>query len=286
MLIDAWGFNLRVARRLKALAHPPVVIKYVAPQVWATRPGRARTLARAVDRLLAIHVFDAPLFEREGLAVEFVGNPALPPPEPAEATSERDDATVLLLPGSRPAEIRRLLPVFQAAARRLTATHPSVKFTIAPANAVADAVQSAVKKWNIPVDMVRGEAARRAAMRRATVALACSGTITTELAAAGCPMVVAYRLSAITWLAARLLIRTRWITLVNIAAGESIAPEFIQGGCTSDKLSAALAERLDDPVLRTRQSAAQARALSGMGGGIADPIAAAADAVVRAIDAK
>ncbi len=285
VLIDAWGFNLRVARALRRLAHPPLLIKYVAPQVWATRPGRARTLARSVDRLLAIHVFDAPFFERAGLPVTFVGNPALPvdaaPPDPAS----RDRRTLLLLPGSRPAEIRRLLPVFGETVRRLSEDRPELRFILAAADTGREAVAAAVAGWAAPVEIVHGEARRREVMRAATIALACSGTITTELAAAGCPMVVAYRLSPLTYIAARLLIRTRWISLVNIAAGETVAPEFIQGRCTPANLARALGERLDDPESRARQAAAQTRALAVMRGGIADPIAAAAEAVIEALSA-
>jgi lipid-A-disaccharide synthase len=291
VLIDSWGFTLRVARRLRGLDPPPRIVKYVAPQVWASRPGRARTLARAVDELLSIHVFDAPLFQREGLPTLFVGNPALardfsgadPAALRRRIGAGPDDAILLVLPGSRRAEIQRLAPRFEAAVTRLKADRPGLHVLVAPAEPVAAEVAATVSAWTHPVHLVHGEAARLEAMRAATVALACSGTVTTELAMAGCPMVVAYRLGSLTHALARHLIRTRYITLVNVAAGAAIVPELIQADCTGPALAVEIGRRLDDPVSRAAQIANQSAALEIMRGGIDDPVGAAADAVVAAL---
>jgi lipid-A-disaccharide synthase len=292
ILIDSWGFTLRVAQRLRRLSRPPILLKYVGPQVWASRPGRARTLAAAVDRLLSIHVFDAPLFERAGLPVTFVGNPALvrdfsradPAALRARIGAGPADPILLALPGSRRGEVSRLTPVFGAAIGLLRERQPNLKVLIAPAETVAEDVAAQVAAWPGPVELVMGEAARLEAMRTATVALACSGTVTTELALAGCPMVVAYRLGHITHFLARFLIRTRYITLINIAAGAMVAPELIQDACTPKALADQVGERLADPKLRAAQIAAQNAALAIMQGGVADPIGAAADAVVAALE--
>jgi len=291
VLIDAWGFNLRVARRLRRLDPPPLLIKYVAPQVWATRPGRAKTLARAVDALLTIHTFDAPFFERQGLPVTFVGNPAL-----ARDFSQADpgrlrekvganpaDPILLVLPGSRPAEVDRLLPPFEAAVNILQAARPDLRVVVAAAETVADAVKARVAGWRRPAPVIEGEAARLDAMRAATVALACSGTVTTELALAGAPMVVAYRLGAVAHLIVKALIRTPYITLFNVAAQAFVAPELVQGRCNGPALAREIALRLDDPNLRASQIAAQNAALEIMRGGIADPAGAAAEAVIDAL---
>lgn len=291
VLIDAWGFNLRVARRLRQIDPEIILIKYVAPQVWATRPGRAATLARAVNSLLTIHVFDAPFFERQGLPVTFVGNPALAR-DFSKADPNRlrerlgagpDEPIVLVLPGSRPSEVDRLLPPFEAAVDLLRVDRPELRVVVAAAETVAPAVRTHVARWRHPAPVIEGETARLEAMRTATVALACSGTVTTELALAGCPMVVAYRLGSLTHRIARRLIRTPYITLFNVAAQAFIAPELVQDRCNGPALAREIALRLDDPGLRAREIAAQNAALEIMRGGIVDPISAAADAVIAAL---
>ena len=128
--------------------------------------------------------------------------------------------------------------------------------------------------------MLEGEAAKRDAMRAATVALACSGTVTTELALAGCPMVVAYRLAPLTYAILKRLIRTKYVTLFNIAAQDFVAPEMIQDNCNGPALAREVARRLDDPDLRREQAARQNAALLKMGRGGPDPSDAAADAVL------
>ena len=294
VLIDAWGFNLRVARRLRRIEGGPYLIKYVAPQVWATRPGRAATLARSVDRLLTIHAFDAPLFEREGLPVTFVGNPALTRDfsnaDPARFRASLGvgpgDPILLVLPGSRPGEVARLLPPFGSAVNILKAARPDLFVVVAAAETVAPAVKAGVAGWGDRVRVIEGAPARLDAMRAATVALACSGTVTTELALAGCPMVVAYRLSEIGYWVLRAVYRQRHITLFNIAAGETIAPEFIQHDCTGAKLARAVTERLDDPALRARQIAAQSAILEKMGRGGRDPAEVAADVVMKTLEER
>jgi lipid-A-disaccharide synthase len=294
VLIDAWGFNHRVATRLRRLDPKLPLIKYVAPQVWATRPGRARTLARTVDRLLTIHSFDAPYFVAEGLATTFVGNPALnrdfSAADPMAFRASRGlgqaDRIVLVLPGSRAGEVDRLTPVFGKTVRRLAASHPDLHVVLAVADGVADRVRARLADWPMQPLIVEGEAARLSAMRAATVALACSGTVTTELALAGCPMVVAYRLDPLTYLVARALIRTRYITLFNVAAQGFVAPERVQGACRDDVLAADLARLLDDPSAREAQVMAQTAALEIMRGGVADPIGKAADEIAGVIGAR
>jgi lipid-A-disaccharide synthase len=287
ILIDAWGFNLRVAARLRKVAPHLTVLKYVAPQVWATRPGRARTLAHAVDGLLTIHNFDPPFFEREGLPTSFVGNPALNR-DFSQADGRRlrstlrlgvDEPLLLILPGSRRAEVDRLMPHFAAAVDLLKADRPNLRLALPVADNVADRVDSHLRSWRHRPTVLRGGPDRLDAMLAATAALACSGTVTTELALAGCPMVVAYRLGPLTGLVAKALIRTRYITLFNVAADCFVAPERVQDACTGPLLARDLARLLDDPAVRAAQVAAQTAALELMRGGITDPIGAAADAV-------
>lgn len=287
VLIDSWGFSYLTAKRLRRALPALTLVKYVAPQVWATRPGRARVLARTFDHLISILDFDAPFFEREGIAVTKAGHPALArarngaDPARLRARIGAPEAPILLvLPGSRPGEIRRLMDPFEDAVRRLKAERHELEVVVPVAASVSALVSSRIASWPFRAHLIEDERGKADAMAAATLALACSGTVTTELAAAGCPMVVAYRVAPLTAMIARMIIQTRWITLFNIAAGREIAPELIQEDCTGPKLAAALAERLDDAQLRARQVADQFAALDLLGRGGPDPSEAAADAVV------
>jgi lipid-A-disaccharide synthase len=286
VLIDSWGFTLRVAQRLRKLDPKLPLVKYVAPQVWATRPGRAKTLAASVDHLLSIHVFDAPYFEAEGLPTTFVGNSALTL-DFSQADGDRlrrelgvaPDAPVLLvLPGSRPGEISRILPPFAEAVAILKANHPDLAVVIPAAPTVAEAVKVQAGGW---AHIVEGEVGKLDAMKAATVALACSGTVTTELAMAGVPMVVGYRLGNLTHAILKHLIRTPYITLFNIAAKAFVAPELVQDDCNGPALAREVGKRLDDPQLRRSQVEAQSAALLKMGRGGPDPSETAADTVLK-----
>ena len=291
VLIDSWGFTLRVAQRLRRVDPKLPIVKYVGPQVWATRPGRAKTLAATVDHLLSIHAFDAPYFEAEGLPVTFVGNSALmldfskadPKRLRTQIGAGANDPILLVLPGSRPGEIERVLPAFEDAVRRLKADRPDLHIVIPAAPTVADLVKARVAGWAFRAHVIEDEAGKLDAMKAATLALACSGTVTTELALAGVAMVIGYRLGAVTYAIAQRLIRTKYITLFNIAAQSFVAPELVQGECTGENLAREVALRLDDAELRGRQVLAQYAALDRMGRDGPDPSQAAADAVLKIV---
>lgn len=294
VLIDSWGFTLRVAQALRELDPKLPLVKYVGPQVWATRPGRAKTLAQSVDHLLTIHSFDSPLFEAEGLKTTFVGNAALSvdfskadPDRLRRRLGIAPDAPVLLvLPGSRGSEIKHVLPAFEDAVMRLKADRPDLEVLIPAAPTVAEAVKARVAGWPHRAHVLEGEEAKFDAMKAATVALACSGTVTLEVALAGCPMVVGYRLGNLTHFILKRLIRTPWVTLFNIAAQDFVAPELIQDDCNGPRLAREIATRLDDPEFRARQTAAQFAALDRMGRGGPDPSEAAAEAVLAVVAAR
>ena len=294
VLIDSWGFTLRVAQRLRKLDPSLPLIKYVGPQVWASRPGRAKTLAATVDHLLTIHAFDASYFEAAGLPTTFVGNATLsldfsdahPERLRREIGAEPDQPILLVLPGSRPSEIARVLPAFEDAVNILKAERPELQIVVPAAPTVLEAVKARVAGWPHRAHIIEGEAGKRDAFKAATVALACSGTVTTELALAGAPMVVGYRLGPITYALLKPLIRTKYVTLFNIAAQAFIAPELIQGHCNGAELAAEVAKRLDDPALRAAQVAAQDAALAKMGRGGPDPSEAAAAVVLKIVEER
>ena len=294
VLIDSWGFNIRLAKALrKQDPHLPLV-KYVAPQVWAYRAERAKDLAGAVDLLLSIQPMDKPFFDAVALPSVFVGNSALAhdfsraDPSRLRATigAGPDEPILLVLPGSRPSEIDRVMPPFEDAVRRLTALRPDLHVVVPAASTVADSVKARVAAWPFRAHVIEDDGLKDDAMAAGTVALACSGTVTTELALAGCPMVVGYITSKLTYVLLKALFKTRWVTLLNIAADETIAPELLQAACTGEALAAAVAARLDDPALRLAQISAQNAALDKMGRGMRDPSEAAAAALLDFLKAR
>jgi lipid-A-disaccharide synthase len=294
VLIDSWGFSYLLGRRLRATAPRLPLVKYVAPQAWATRPGRAKALARTFDRLLSIIAFEVPLFEAAGIPTTFVGHPSLAQDVlrgdgarlRARIGAGADDPVLLILPGSRASEVRRLAPPFEAAVALLKQDRPDLHVVVAPASTVVAMVTARAAGWPFRAHLISDAEGRRDAMAGADVALACSGTVTTELAVAGCPMIVAYRLGALGYQIAKRIVRTRFITLINIAADAAVAPEMIQDDCTGPKLARELAKRLDDPELRAAQALAQTKALEGLGGRGPPPSGRAADSVVEMLSLR
>jgi len=293
VLIDSWGFTIRVAKALKQALPGVPLIKYVGPQVWASRPGRAKTLAASVDHLLALYAFDAPWFEREGLPTTVVGSQALhidmsganPAGFRGQRGIEAEANLLLVLPGSRPSEIRLMTPVYEAAIARLKKLDPSLEVAVVAAGTVAEDVTARVAAWPFRAHVLP-EAEKYDAMRAATVALATSGTVSTELALAGVPMVIAYRFQPLSYAIMKPFFTGKYATLFNHAAGEEIAPELIQKDATPAKLVNAVGHLLADPEARAEQAARQTAALDLMGRGAADPSQLAGDAVLRVIASK
>ena len=288
VLIDSWGFNIRLAHALRKLDPKLPLVKYVAPQVWAYRPGRARSLAKSVDLLLSIQPMDKPYFDAAGLKSVFVGNSALAKRfDQADGARLRralgasaSDQILLVLPGSRPSEIERVMPAFEDAVRRLKADRPELVVAVPAASTVVEAVKTRVAGWPFRAHVIEDEPLKDDAFIAGDVALACSGTVTTELALAGRPMVVGYRTSTVTYAIAKRLMKPRWITLLNIAADRAVAPELIQDACDGEGLAREVARLLDDSKLRATQAADQFAALDRMGRGMPDPSEAAAEALL------
>lgn len=292
--IDSPGFTLRVARRVRARAPSVRTIHYVAPSVWAWRPGRARAMARYVDHVLALLPFEPPYIARAGMTCDFVGHPAVEAPAPsgAEVAALRaragvtEGATLLLLaPGSRAMEVRRLMPVFAGTLARLAPRLPGLRTVMPLAEGVEGEVTAAAGRLSpIPTLLApEDEATRRAALAAADAALVKSGSIALELAAAGTPMVTAYRASPLTAALMRPLVRVDTASLVNLVAGERVVPEFIQERCTPDAIAPALLTVLHDQAAREAQRAAFARVLAALGKNGPPPSLRAARSVLRAL---
>ena len=286
VLIDSWGFTLRVAQAVRAAAPEIKLVKYIGPQVWATRPGRAKTLAAAVDHLICIHDFEVPFYEPYGLACTVCGHPALGRYTPGDGAALRarqgftpKEKIILVLPGSRSAEIRRIGPTLWAAAELLDRDR-DVRLIVVAANSVRDQVLRQVPAAVRIID----ESEKEDAFAAATVALAASGTVTTEVALQGTPLVIGYKLGWITWAIIRaFLFKSKYATLMNVAADAEVAPEFIQTRCTPENIAAAAAPLLDSEDAREDQIRAQDEALAKMGRGGTPASDIAADAVLKVL---
>ncbi len=293
VLIDSWGFTIRVAKAIRAARPHIPLIKYVGPQVWASRPGRAKTLAATVDHLLALYAFDAPWFERQGLATTVVGSQALhidlEGADPARFRASRgiapDADLLLVLPGSRRSEIRLMTPVYEAAVERLKRSDPALEVAVVAASPVAEDVASRVASWPFRIHLVQ-ESEKYDAMLAATVALATSGTVSSELAVAGVPMVIGYRFQPLSYAIMRPFFTGKYATLFNHAADEEIARELIQDDATPEKFAAEVGRLLGDPEARRAQAIRQTEALDLMGRHGRHPSEIAADTVLRVIAAK
>jgi lipid-A-disaccharide synthase len=284
VLIDSWGFTLRVAQGVRAAAPHIKLVKYIGPQVWATRPGRAKTLAAAVDHLICIHDFEVPFYEPYGLDCTVCGHPALGRYKPGDGAALRarqgftaSEKIILVLPGSRTAEIRRVGPTLWRAAELLDRGRDVRILAVA-----ASGVRNRVIAQAPAAVRILDEREKEDAFAAATVALAASGTVTTEVALQGTPLVIGYRLGWITWAVARaFLFKAKYATLMNVAADAEVAPEFLQTRFTAENMASAAAILLDDPAAREEQVRRQDEALEKMGRGGRPSAEIAADTVLQ-----
>lgn len=290
VLIDSWGFMLRAAWKLRETLPDVPLIKYVAPQVFAARRERAKVAADTFDHLLAIHPFDAPYFTEHGMDVTFVGNPALERDLSGDEAGFRarhgltaDDPLGLILFGSRKSELTRLFPRFADAAGRLKRSHPELRFVTTLAPSIADQAREMIAAEPAFQDLIVTDGSeRKDAFNAADVALACSGTVTLELARLGIPTVAAYRLGWLAWAAARFfLMKSKYISLANIAADEMLIPEHIQTQCRGDILAASVSAFLEDTDRRVAISEQLRSITDHMRGEGGSPARNAAQAVLK-----
>jgi lipid-A-disaccharide synthase len=263
VIIDSPDFTHRVARAVRRRAPHIPVVDYVSPSVWAWRPGRARTMRAYVDHLLALLPFE-PEAHRQlgGPPTTYVGHPLIERlgeirPAPGERRALGDGPLELLaLPGSRRSEVKRLMEPFGAALGLLQDRFAGrLKVTIPAVSHLADEIAARAKAWPVTPTLVRGEAGKWAAFRRAHAALAASGTVTLELGLAHVPMVVAYRVSKPEEVV-KYLIKAPSIVLTNLVLGENVVPERIQWDCTPENLASTLLPLVTDTPERRRQLAA------------------------------
>jgi len=291
VIIDSPDFTHRVARRVRRLAPSIPILDYVSPSVWAWRPWRARSMRAYVDCVLAILPFEPAAHLRlGGPPCIYVGHPMIERaaelrPSPAELQRRQSDPPlVLVLPGSRSSELRRLLAIFGATIASVAERAGPLELVLPTVPHLDTRVREGVARWPLRPRIVSDPAEKWAAFRSARAALAASGTVTLELALAGVPTVAAYRLSLIEELVFRAM-RTPEIStaiLANLVIGEKIVPEFLQRDCTAENLADALLPLLSDTPQRQRQAEAFRRLDSIMGIGAMSPSREAAAVVLDA----
>jgi lipid-A-disaccharide synthase len=271
VLIDSWGFTIRAAQEIRRLLPGVPLVKMIGPQVFATRPGRAKSVAKNYDALFCIHDFEVPFYDGLDIPITVIGNPAVARAKIGDGEGFRKRHALegkrlaLLLPGSRRAEIELVSPSFEAAALLLSARFRDLIFVTVLAPAVEAQVRARARGWAFPHLLV-GEAEKEDAFRASDIALACSGTVTTEVALQGTPMVVGYRLGKVTsFIILNFMLKSQFVTLVNIALDQAIVPEFIQDKLTPSAVAAAATDLLNNGDARARQIALFDQALIKMG---------------------
>jgi lipid-A-disaccharide synthase len=241
ILVDMPDFNLRLARRLKSAGVR--VVYYVSPMLWAWRPGRLKQIARDVDRMLCILPFEEAWYRSRGVAATYVGSPVLDRvPQPASAESFRralgldpSRPTLALLPGSRLGEIRRLLPAMIEAAHAISRERHGLQIVVPVAPTVPrDAVEAPFVGTGLSPMLIHGRAPE--AVGASDMAIVASGTATLEAGLMLRPLIVVYRMSALTWLVGRALVKVAHVALVNLLSGRRVVPELLQREARAERI--------------------------------------------------
>lgn len=288
VFIDSWSFSKMAAGKMKKAAPNVKRIKYVAPQVWASRPKRVEQLADYFDGLLCLFDFEARHFESAGVDVRIVGHSGFRAAQarPGDGARFRQrhevgDAPLLaVLPGSRQGELNRLIRPFAEIVALLVERQPRLNVVIAAAPAIANQIPALTANWPAPVHIVH-HAERYDAFAAADAALAASGTVTTELAIHETPMVVCYRMAALTAAYVRMVVTTSYASLLNIAAGREVIPEFIQERLVVNDVAEALYPLLSPGPERQAQLSAFPQLIENLAGKGPPPADLAAQAVIE-----
>ncbi len=248
--IDSPGFCLRVAKKIKDKTSIPIV-HYVAPSVWAWREGRAQKLAAKVNHLLTLFPFEPPYFEKYNLPTTFVGHPLTEQTIKSDPTFRNhhkipENAIVLsILPGSRMGEINKLLPIFIETAELLSKKIKDLHLVFPTLPHLAPILSKTLKGTKLTYTLVTSITEKYAAFFASDAALAASGTVSLELAFANLPMVIAYKVSFLTYFIIKKLVKIRNVCLINILLGKTVVDEKLQKDCTADQLTAALEKILN-----------------------------------------
>ncbi len=258
LLVDLPDFNLRLAARLKRQGVK--VVYYISPTIWAWRRGRARHVARVVERMLCILPFEPAAYGGTGVRADFVGHPFAERPAPASPAGYRaalglapGRTTVALVPGSRRSEVRRLFPPMLEAAERIRAAHPDAQFVVPIAPTLRRDLLAPFLAGHATLDVTLVEGRTDEAVGASDAALVKSGTSTLEAGLMLRPLVVVYKFSWLSYLVARLLVRLTFFSLVNLLVGRRVVPELLQGGASAAAMAAEVLAVLPEGPARQAQ---------------------------------
>lgn len=287
--IDSPGFAFRLAPRIAKRGIP--LVHYVAPSVWAWKPGRAFKIAQFLDHLLAILPFEPPYFTKHGLPTTFVGHPVIEfgrrPVDPGAFRVRHgiaSDALVLTaLPGSRMGEVSRLLPIFGRTLNLLRAEFPKLHVVVPTVSTVGDYVAAAVRTWPVPAVVLRDAAEKHHAYAASRAALAASGTVAVELAVAGVPAAITYRGTALSAAIAKRVLTIKFASIINLLHDRMVQPELLQYDGTPANLASTLHSLLNDEARRAAMLADYRAAVAQLTPPGGDPNRQAAETVLEVL---
>ncbi|MBQ8870080.1 MAG: lipid-A-disaccharide synthase [Alphaproteobacteria bacterium] len=292
--IDSWSFSSRIHKLIRKKKIKVLQVHYVAPQVWAWKKKRAKTMYKYIDHLLTLFPYEPKYFTPHKLPTTFVGHPVI---ESSVLWANGDDfrnrynidenaRIMAVLPGSRHTEVSRLLPVFLEAVKNIKEKHPEFCFVIPTVATVEERVKNMIKNCNLPIIVVNNESDRHDAFCAADVAVAASGTVALELAMVDTPHIIAYKLSTVSaWLAKHFL-KIQFVNLSNILLGREIVPELLQENCNVENIIYHVEELLKKQAIYERQMQGFAKVKEVLGLGEQTPSANACDIIFGLTDKK
>ena len=292
--IDSWSFSSRIHKLLRRNKIKVLQIHYVAPQVWAWKKKRAKTMYKYIDHLLTLFPYEPKYFTPHKLATTFVGHPVI---ESSVLWASGEDfrnrynidenaRLMAVLPGSRHTEVIRLLPVFLEVVKKVKEKHPEFCFVIPTVSTVEERVRKMIDDSGLPIIVVNNESDRHDAFCAADVAIAASGTVALELAMVDTPHIIGYKLSAVSaWLAKHFL-KIQFVNLSNILLGREVVPELLQENCNEEKILYYVEELLKKQSLYDRQMEGFSKVKEVLGLGEQTPSANACDIICGLVDKK
>ena len=285
VLIDYPGFNLRYAAKLKELGIP--VAYYISPQVWAWHKGRIPKIAKIVDKMMVIFPFEVDTYKETDLDVEFVGHPLAELLSETPRLEEREENTILLLPGSRFSEIDRLLKPMVQTANELHKKYPDMRFVIpTPRPAIAQKIEDVLPSLTKNTDIFKIDNGKTTDwMARATAAIAASGTVTVQAALLGLPLVSVYRLNPLTYMMATRLVKIPFFTMPNVLTGKVVYEEFVQKQVCPETLVPALEAILPGGSRKEEVEDGMEEVVEKLGGR-SGCLKRAAEAILKTVDTK
>lgn len=290
--IDSWSFSARIHKALRKLKLSFLQVHYVAPQVWAWKKKRARTMYKYIDHLLTLFPYEPKYFTPYRLEASFVGHPVIESPViygksqdfRARFNIEPNQKIMAILPGSRKNEVARLLPVFLEAAEAFYQKNPDYVFVLPTVHTVENEVLKITQKSHLPIIVVKTESDRHDAFCAADLAMAASGTVALELAIVKVPHIIAYKVAPLTAFLVRHFLKIQFVNLTNILLGREIVPELLQENCSKEKILYYMNEFIKKGDVYERQMEGFEKLKSVLGFGEQTPSANACDIILKLIE--